>query len=144
MKNSFLFLLLFFAAKTHAQTAEEAVILDLSKTIFKWEVENRIDDIERVFDDKFVVVGGDGVPSYKKQYMTTLRSGNFVHNAIDIEENVATVVNNTATVIGKAKFTVTIEGKKLTFRLAYIEVFTRKSSRKPWKVLAMHASNLPN
>jgi hypothetical protein len=144
MKNIFFLFILGFAAQLHAQTAEEAAILDLSKTIFKWEVENEIDEIERIFDDKFVVVGGDGVPSYKKQYMTTLRSGNFVHNAIDIEENVATVVNNTASVIGKAKFTVTIDGKKLTFRLAYIEVFTRKNSRKPWKVLAMHASNLPN
>lgn len=53
----------------------------------------------------------------KNQYLTTLKGGNFMHNSIDVEENTATVVNGTATVVGKGKFVVTISGNKITLHL---------------------------
>ena len=40
-----------------------------------------------------------------------------MHNSIDVEENTATVVNGTATVVGKGKFVVTISGNKITLHL---------------------------
>ena len=127
---------------SHGQSKSEADVLSLSKKIFIWETENRIDSIEKIFDEKFVVVNGAGESQTKKQYITTLQSGNFTHNNIDIEENLATVKNNTATVIGKGKFTVTNSGKKVTLSLSYIEVFTRVNKKDNWKVLAMHATVL--
>ncbi|MFV8361406.1 DUF4440 domain-containing protein [Flavobacterium sp. LS1P3] len=128
--------------KAMAQSKSEIEILTLSSTIFKWEVENKIDLLENIFDEKFVVVGGDGSSQNKTQYITLLRSGNFEHNSIDITEQTATVVNNTATVVGKGRFTVTISGNKITLLLSYIEVFTRPNAKKPWKILAMHATVL--
>jgi hypothetical protein len=145
MKNKILIIILLtfcLQANVMAQSRAEAEILNLSTAIFKWEVENKIDSLENVFDEKFVVVSGDGSSQNKKQYLTVLRSGNFLHNSIDVTESTATVVNNTATVVGKGKFTVTISGNKITLVLSYIEVFTRLSNKKPWKVLAMHATVL--
>ncbi len=142
MKQSLLIVCLLIGFQSFSQTRAEKDILKLSAKIFTWEVTNQIDSLEKVFDEKFVVVGGDGSSQYKKQYITVLRSGNFVHNSIDVSESVATVANNTATVVGKGKFTVTVSGNKISLPLSYIEVFTRPNLQKPWTVLAMHATVL--
>lgn len=142
MKSYLLVISLLAAFPSFSQTTAEKDILKLSAKIFTWEVTNQIDSLEKVFDEKFVVVGGDGSSQFKKQYITVLRSGNFIHNSIDVSENVATVVNNTATVVGKGKFTVTVSGKQISLLLSYIEVFTRPNHKKPWTVLAMHATVL--
>ncbi|MDN3656603.1 hypothetical protein QWZ08_13240 [Ferruginibacter paludis] len=65
-----------------------------------------------------------------------------MHNSIDLEENTATVVNNTAIVEEKGKFTVTVSGNNKLLHLSYGEVFTTPNSKQPWKILAMHASVL--
>jgi hypothetical protein len=134
--------LLLIAGAISAQSKQETQILALSKTIFRWETTNQLDSLANIFDQKFMVVSGTGEIQKRDQYLTTLRSGNFVHNNIDVEDNAATVENSTATVVGKGKFTVTISGNKVTLPLSYIEVFTKV--RNSWKLLALHFGVLPN
>jgi hypothetical protein len=76
---------------------------------------------------------------FKKDYLIRLQSGNFIHNSIIVEENKATVTENTAVVTGKGRFGVTVSGNKADLHLDYIEVFTRKDATSPWKVLAIKA-----
>lgn len=125
-----------------AQKHDELKIQDLSVNIFKWEVENKIDSLENVLHDKFVAVSSNGRIQNKSQFTGRLRSGNFVHNNIEIEENKATVSDNTASLIGKGVFTVTVSGNKSIVHLSYIEVFTRTNPNAPWKLLALKASTL--
>jgi hypothetical protein len=138
----FISMLLAQSLITQAQITPEHEILTLSDQIFRWEVEENIDEIEKVFHDKFVVVGGDGEIQTKEQYIALLRRRKFIHDSVVVEENKVTVSGNTATVIGKAKFEVTASGEKIVLRLSFIEVFTRSKVNKPWKVLAMHATAL--
>jgi hypothetical protein len=135
-------LFLFLAGAVFAQSKPEADILQLSATVFKWETTNQVDSLAKVFDNKLMVVNAAGVIQTKDQYLATLRSGNFVHNMIDVEEHTATVENGTAAVAGKGKFMVTVSGNKITLHLAYIEVFTKDNNS--WKLLAIHASVLPD
>jgi len=135
-------LLLLITAAVSAQSRQEAQILALSKTIIRWDTTNQVDSLANIFDQNFMVVSGTGEIQKRDQYLTALRSGNFVHNNIDVEENIATVENSTATVVGKGKFTVTISGNKVTLHLSYIEVFTK--IRNSWKLLALHFSILPD
>ncbi|MFV5697399.1 nuclear transport factor 2 family protein [Flavobacterium sp. ZT3R17] len=144
MKNILTIAFFLLASHVFAQSQTETEILKLSNQIFKWEVENKIDSLENLFDDKFIVVSSNGEFKTKKQYINTLKSGDFIHNRIDVEENTATVINNTATVVGKGSFTVTISGKVVVLHLSYMEVFTRPNPKKLWKIMAMHASVLPN
>lgn len=144
MKSILTLAFIIVASQSFAQSPSDAAVLSLSKQIFRWEVEGKVDSLENIFHDQFVVVNGEGVSQSKKQYITTLRSGNFVHNSIDVESDTANVVNNTATVVGKGTFTVTGSGNKITLRLSYIEVFTRPDPTATWKVLAMHATVLPH
>ncbi len=142
MKNIITAVLLLVTATVSAQSNQEVKVLELSKNIFKWDLTNQVDSLANVYDQKFMVVSGTGDIQRKDQFLTTLRSGNFIHNSIDIEENTATVENGTATVVGKGKFTVTISGNKMSLRLSYMEVFIKKA--KGWKLLAMHFSIIPN
>jgi hypothetical protein len=89
-----------------------------------------------------MVVTRTGEVQKKDQYLNALRSGNFVHDNIEVEHNIATVQNATATVVGKGEFTIIISGNKVLLRLSYIEVFTKV--RNCWKLLAFHASVLHN
>jgi hypothetical protein len=142
MKKLVLICAILFTLHGYGQTAAETEILQLSNQIFKWEVENKIDSVEQIFHDKFLVVGSDGNIQTKVQYISQLKSGNFIHDSIAVEENKITVSDNTATAIGKGKFYVTVSGKKVSLHLSFIEVFTRKNVDMPWNVLVMKANVL--
>jgi len=129
-----------FAIQGYGQSPSETEILKLSNRVFKWEVENKIDSLAKVFDEKFVVVNGSGESKFKDEYIQFLKSGNFVHNSIEIEETKAVVSKNAATVVGKGRFIVTVSGTQKTLLLSYVEVFTRSSPTADWKVLVMHAT----
>ena len=142
MKLVIAIIALLTSSRVLAQSNDEALIIKLSKQIFSWEVTNKIDSLASVFDEKFVVVSSNGESQSKTQYISRLKSGSFNHNSIEVEENTASVVDNTAIVVGKGKFTVTVSGSERSLHLSYTEVFTRPDPNKPWKILAMHASML--
>ncbi len=142
MKHLLFYCCFFIAFQSFAQSGSEKKILKLSDNIFKWEVDNKIDSLKAVFHEKFVVIGSDGNSQLKNKYIYRLKSGAFVHDSINIEENTAIVSINTAVVSGKGKFSVTVSGKKVQLHLSYIEVFTRETKQKDWKILAMKASML--
>jgi hypothetical protein len=50
-----------------AQLKAEDEILSLSNTIFNGEVENKIESLENVFDEKFVVISGHGSSQHKTE-----------------------------------------------------------------------------
>lgn len=95
-----------------------------------------------MLNEKFKVVNSRGEIQNKEQYLTTLRSGNFKHDSIAIEQSTVTLVNNTATVIGKGWFHMTVSGNKLHRHLSYMEVFAKDD--KGWKLIALYASVLPD
>lgn len=142
IKTYLLAILLLTGLQSFSQSSSEKEVLKLSDAVFKWEVENKIDSLENVFHKKFVVIGSDGNSQTKNQYIDRLKSGSFVHDSINIEENNVIVSGNTAVVSGRGKFSVTISGNKVELHLSYMEVFTKENNKKTWQVLAMKASVL--
>lgn len=142
MKGLITTIAILFVLNGFGQTSDKTEILQLSDQIFKWEVENKIDSVANIFHEQFLVVGSDGTAQTKAQYIARLKSGNFIHDSIDVEDNKITVSDNTAIVIGKGKFNVTVSGKKASLHLSYMEVFTRTNANAGWKVLAMKANLL--
>lgn len=136
----FISIFLLFNAKAFSQTTTETGILNLSHKIFKWETSNQIDSLQQAFADKFIVVSSTGESQVKAAYIARLQSGSFVHNKIDVQQDTAIVAGNTAIVIGKGLFNVTISSNTLSLMLSYTEVFSRANEAALWKVLAMHAS----
>ena len=135
-------MIVFASVSLHAQTKEEKDVLSVSKQIFRLEVQNKIDSLENLMHEKLTVVNSKGETLNKDQYIATFRSGSFVHNSIDIEENTVSLVDKIATVAGKGNFNITAAGNNVIRHLSYIEVFTKTNTG--WKLFALKASILPN
>src|SRR3954454_19873411 len=121
MKKYIIPIVAFFSlsnATAFSQTAAEKEVLNLSHQIFQWETSNEFDLLENIFHNKFLVVSSSGESQTKAQYIARLRSGNFVHNNIDVQQDTSIVEYNTATVIGKGIFTVTVSGNKVSLPLS--------------------------
>ena len=142
MKKLLLIVIVFASVSLHAQTKEEKDVLSVSKQIFRLEVQNKIDSLENLMHEKLTVVNSKGETLNKDQYIATFRSGSFVHNSIDLEENTVSLMDKIATVAGKVNFNITAGGNNVIRHLSYIEVFTKTNTG--WKLFALKASILPN
>lgn len=60
MKSFITFLMLFTFGNVFSQSKAEEVVTRLSKGLFKWEVENKIDSIENLLSNQLVVVNSKG------------------------------------------------------------------------------------
>jgi hypothetical protein len=106
-------------------------------------VDNKIDSLENLFDEKFVGMRSNGDSQSKTQYITRLKGGNFIHNSIDVEDNSATVVNNIAVVVGKGKFSVTVSGNTCHFTFLiqkFLEDPALLSHGSYWRCMRVHRS----
>ncbi len=142
MKNIIVLMLLFVGSPSFGQTNTEKEVLNLSKQIFNLEVENKIESLADLMHEKLTVVNSKGETLNKDQYIATFKSGSFIHNSIEIEENKVTVLENTATVSGKGNFNITAGGNNVIRHLSYLEIFINTNSG--WKLIALKASVLPN
>jgi len=137
--TSFIFLA---ATQLFAQSKSESEILAISKNIFRWEVEGKLDSLANLLNDKLVVIGSKGTKRGKNEYLTDLKNGKPVHNNIDVQEASATIQGKTAIVNGKGLFETTTNGILTTSHLSYLEVFIKE--KKYWKLIAINASRLPD
>ena len=142
MRTLLIAMVLLLSNKLIAQTQDELNIQNLSATIFRLEVENKIDSLENIIHEKFIAVSSNGSIQTKTQYIDRLKGGNFVHNKIEVEENKSTVSQNTATIIGKGEFTITASGQTNTIHLSYMLVFTRLNLYSTWNLFALKANVL--
>ena len=120
------------------QTATATEILNLSQEKFRWKTERKIDAIEDLFDDELVFIHLNGHFSSKKEWIQELRTKRFVYNAINLKEASVKVYGNTAVLVGKARFSVTMNGSKGAWTLVYTEVYTKKNNR--WKLVNLHTT----
>lgn len=142
MKATLTFLGLFFAAGSFAQSKAESEVMKLSKDMFRWEVEQKMDSLANLFDDKLVIISSSGATRSKTDYLNDLKSGKPVHHSIDVQQSSASIIGTTAIVWGKGVFVVSVNDNKSTFNLSYMEVFLKQD--KTWKLIALHASRLAN
>lgn len=134
--------MLFTFDNVFSQSKEEKDVTKLSKDLFKWEVENKLDSIEILLSNQLVVVNSKGETLDKSQYLVTFTNGKTTHNSIEIEESKTIVVNKTAIVAGKGIFNITSGGNNVTRHLSYTETFINTNNG--WELLALKASVIPN
>ncbi len=118
------------------ETKIESLIRDLSMNKFRWKTSGMIDLVEELFDDDLVFVHINGYISPKDQWIEELRSGRFIYHSIDVKETSVKAYENTAVLVGKANFKVTMNGSKASFKLTYTEVYAIKKGS--WKLVNLH------
>ncbi|SNC65274.1 protein of unknown function [Hymenobacter gelipurpurascens] len=131
-------LLLLVTMDTLAQSTTETEILNLSQEKFRWKTTGKIDLVEDLFDDELVFIHLNGHFSSKKEWIQELRTKRFVYNSIDLKEASAKVYGDTAVLVGRATFKVTMGGSKGTYNLVYTEVYTKKQGK--WKLVNLHTT----
>lgn len=128
------------ASAPSIQTAEpstsEAEIIRLSADKFRWKTERRIDRVEDLFDDELVFVHLNGNITSKAEWISQLRSGRFIYDAVEVKEVSAKAYGGTAVLVGKAEYAVTMLGYRSKYRLVYTEVYVRKNGR--WRLVNLH------
>lgn len=140
MKVYFSVIMLLLSINCFCQSSTENEVLEISRQIFRGEVENKIDSVANILAEQFVAASSDGSVITKKDYIERLSARNFTHNAITVSEQSAVISGNSAIVIGAGKFDITVSGRQRISQLSYIEVFIRERNGKPWKMLALKAS----
>jgi len=118
------------------QTTVEQEILTLSTDKFRWKTTGNIDAVADLFDDELVFVHLNGHISTKREWIQELRTKHFVYNTITLQEASAKVYGTTAVLVGKARFSVTMNGSRGTYNLVYTEVYTQKDGQ--WKLVNIH------
>jgi hypothetical protein len=142
MKFIFILAIISVTNPVFSQSGAEKKVLALSNKIFNWEVENNISSLQALMSNKFIVVTIRGDIQSKEQYLATLSSGNLKHDSIAVEKSTVTIVNNTATVIGRGWFFMTVSGSKIHRHLSYMEVFVKE--KMGWRLIALYTSTIPN
>jgi len=140
LKAILTFVILLATTQLFAQTTAESEILTISKDLFRWETEGKIDSLANLFDENLVVIGSSGIKRSGKEYLDNLKNGRPIHNSIDLEESSATIHGTTSIVTGKGIFVTTMNGIKTTSHLSYMEVFVIEN--KYWKLIALYASRI--
>ena len=142
LKELFTLVMLLVAIHSFGQTKTELEISKLSKDFFRWEIAVKMDSLENLLDDRFVVVNSKGLMPTRSDYLLNIKEGRPVHNSIDVEESKVTIFGKTAILAGKCVVIATMNGNKSTTHLSYTEVFENKNKR--WKMIALHACKLPD
>jgi hypothetical protein len=142
MRSLLIIILVPIFSSAFGQTNPEKELNLLSKDMFRWEVENKIDSLANLFDERLLVVSSKGEIRNKSEYLSTFTSGTIVHNSIEVEESVAKIAGNFATVAGKGRFSITRSGIRSSIHLSYAKIFIQVKEK--WKLLALHASIIPD
>ncbi|HRP34234.1 MAG TPA: nuclear transport factor 2 family protein, partial [Agriterribacter sp.] len=91
MKVYFSVIMLLLSINCFCQSSTENEVLEISRQIFRWEVENKIDSVANILAEQFVAASSDGSVITKKDYIERLSAGNFTHNAITVSEQSAVI-----------------------------------------------------
>jgi len=141
MKKSFLTLSFLIVVLTcFAQTQQEQQVINLSKKKFEWMIAMNFDSLAPVLDERMIFIHSNGWPETKKEFINDIKSGKLRYKSIDVLEASARIYPESAVVIGRGKFTVTLDGKDLVLELKYTEFYTRKNGR--WSLASRHANRL--
>jgi hypothetical protein len=119
-----------------ARTDAVGDVVRLSLEKFRWKTEGLIDPLEALFDDDLIFVHITGRPTSKAEWIDELRSGRFVYEAIDAREASVAAHGETAVLVGRAAFTVSMGGRRARYDLIYTEVYVRKGSG--WSLTNIH------
>ena len=121
---------------TRTTTQIESEILYLSSAKFRWKTTGEIDLVEDLFDDELKFVHLNGHISNKREWIDELKSKRFIYKKIDEHEASIKAYGDTAVLVGKASFNVSMSGFSNTYNLVYTEIYVKKNSK--WKLVNLH------
>lgn len=129
-----------FTTAVFAQSRTEKEITTISKNRVKWLLEKKYDSLATIYDENAVTVHGNGMIRTAREHFEDIRNNRPIYKNIEIEESTVKDFGNTAILVGKGVFTISMNGSDMVAHMAYTEVYAKKG--KNWKLIARHASQI--
>jgi hypothetical protein len=139
MRILFIFILIVSGFSVTAQTKDEAEIESISRKKFRWMIEQKLDSLDLLTDDRLSYIHSNGWVQSKKEFLEDFK-GKLIYHKIDINELSARVYRRSAVVTGKGHFTVSLNGTRLEIDLLFSEVYIRSGNK--WKLVSRHANKI--
>lgn len=128
------------AQKSKEESATEKFVLKLHETKFRWMVQQKLDSLNSILDDRIQYVHSNGWVQTKKEISDDLRSGKLTMKKVTVTEATARVYKGFVIVNGKGIFNVLMEGKPVDINLLYTEVYAKRANG--WLLVSRHANKL--
>lgn len=122
-----------------SQTKDEATVLDLSRTKFRWMIENKTDSLDLILDERLSYIHSNGWVQNKKEFIDDF-NGKLIYHQINLSELHVRVYRRSAVVTGKGHFSVSLEGNRVETDLFFTEVYIRYGNK--WKLASRHANKI--
>jgi len=139
MRILFIFILIVSGFSVTAQTKDEAEIESISRKKFRWMIEQKLDSLDLLTDDRLSYIHSNGWVQSKKEFLEDFK-GKLIYHKIDINELSARVYRRSAVVTGKGHFTISLNGTRLEIDLLFSEVYVRSGNK--WKLVSRHANKI--
>ena len=103
-------------------------------------VQQKLDSLNSILDDRIQYVHSNGWVQTKKEISDDLRSGKLTMKKVTVTEATARVYKGFVIVNGKGIFNVLVEGKPVDINLLYTEVYAKRANG--WLLVSRHANKL--
>lgn len=140
MKSLLLIAGLFVTTFSFAQSPTESEIKDLSQKRVQWLLKGNVDSLVNLYDENSVTIHGNGMIRTTSEHINDIKSGRPVYKSIDIQESSVKDFGNTAVLVGKGVFSISINGQNMTQNMVFTEVYLKKNGQ--WKLISRQASQV--
>lgn len=138
MKILFTITGLLWSSLSFAQSATEAQIKALSQKRVTYLLENEVDSLATIYDKNGMTVHTNGMIKTTVEHLEDVKNGRPVYKNIEIQSTTVRDFGNTAILVGKGIFNITMGGQDLSYNMVYTEVHIKKGNT--WKLITRHAS----
>jgi hypothetical protein len=130
-----------FSTRMFAQgLAQEQQIIQLSKNKFEWLIIKNIDSLKMVLDDQAQYVHSNGWIQTKQEVLDDVISGKLNYQEVIVSEASVRLYSGMAILIGKGKFSGSVNKNLFTMKLLYTEVYVKSGMK--WLLTSRHANKL--
>jgi hypothetical protein len=120
--------------------AQEQQIIQLSKNKFEWLIIKNIDSLKMVLDDQAQYVHSNGWIQTKQEVLDDVISGKLNYQEVIVSEASVRLYSGMAILIGKGKFSGSVNKNLFTMKLLYTEVYVKSGMK--WLLTSRHANKL--
>lgn len=134
-------LMLCFNLVVSAQNAPaEKYVKAFSETKNRWLIENNIDSIRSLLDNRCLYMHSNGWVQTADEVIKDMQSKKLVYKKVTIAESQARQFESMVIVTGKGRFEGEVDGKAFGMVLMYTEVYVKRKSS--WKLVSRQSTKL--
>ena len=133
-------LVVLLATTSFAQSNTETEMKAISAKRVQWLLEGKAYSLLTIYDENSMTVHSNGLIKSSAEHINDVRNGIPTYKSIEIGETTVKDFGNTAILVGKGRFSITMAGSEMTLNMVYTEVYQKKGTH--WKLIARHAGSV--